>query len=101
MLLKVFAHRIQDFDEQRVAQRVQNLIPVLAREHQMVVPQNRQVLGKICWLHLNLIKDCSNRKLFRPQGFNDVDTGGMSQDLEDSRLELSEGVKMFWIKRFF
>ena len=62
MPLKVFAHGVQDFDEQGIAQRVKNLIALLARDHQMAVPQNGQVLRKIGRLHFHLLQNCPDAK---------------------------------------
>lgn len=39
MLLEVFTHRIQNFEKQWIAQRIKNLVAILAGNYQMALPQ--------------------------------------------------------------
>lgn len=99
MLLKVFAHGVQDLDEQGIAQGIKHLISVLACHDQMALPQNTEVLGKVRRFHIHLFPNGADGKFARAQGLDDVNASGVGKDLENARLELAQGLKVFWIKR--
>ena len=84
--LEVPAHDVQHFDENRIAERVEDLVAFFSIRHQLSAAQNGQMLGEVGLLDRELFLNRARRELPVSQHFDDGDTSGMCQGLEDVSL---------------
>src|SRR6185312_6810501 len=95
MSVKISTHDVENFKNKRIAHGIKNLISQLAVHENVLRPQYRQVLGRICLLDAEPLNDSAGRQLAVSQLFHNRDPSGVSQSLEKISFELSERVLHF------
>ena len=98
MVLEIFTHGVEDFDEERIAQRIEDLVALPAGDDEVIVPEDGKMLGEVRGFDVHMLENRADGELARAQSLDDMDAGGMGEDLEDLGLEAAEVVEMFGIE---
>src|ERR1700687_5645993 len=75
--MEIGAHQIEDFNDDRIAKRVEHLIANLAVRDKLLGPQNRKLLRHIRLLHPKLLDQRSSGKLSISKKLQNGDPSGM------------------------
>ena len=84
--LEIPAHDVQEFDQDGVSKRVENLVSVFSVHHELPAAQNRQVLREVRLFDSQPFLNGAAGKLPVSQDLDDGDTGRMRERLKDTRF---------------
>ncbi len=91
---KIAPHGIEDFGKQRIFQGVKDLVLGFSGVHQPLGAQKCQVLRDIGLLDFYFVQNGADGEFALPQCFNDVNAGGVSQDLKNISLEPAQRLQV-------
>src|ERR1700722_18893425 len=92
MCLKILPHQIKHFDKNLIAERIENLVTLLAAVDDLPAAQDRQMLRNVGLLYAQPFLDCAGWQFTLVQNLQYGDTGWMGESLKDTRLVLSQHV---------
>ena len=92
MCLKILPHQIEHFDKNLVAERIENLVALLAAVNDLPAAQDRQMLRNVGLLYAQPFLDGAGWQFTFAQNFQNGDTSRMRERLKDTGLELSQQV---------
>jgi hypothetical protein len=90
--MKVSAHEIQDFDDDGVADRIKDLVAILAVGDEPLGAQHRKMLGDVGLLQFELLNQGSSREFSMAQKLQNCDPGRVSERLEDVGFKSAEWI---------
>ncbi len=91
--LKILPHQIEDFDENLVPERIENLVTLLTAADDLPAPQDRQMLRNVGLLNAQPFLNGAGRQLTFTQNLQYGDSCGMCECLEDTGLVLPQHVR--------
>src|SRR5690349_21478068 len=94
MSQKIALHNIEHLDEERVAQRVEDLVFILAVIHQPLRTKNRQMLGNISRFDFDAFENCAYGQFALTQCLDNMDSGRVREGLKDFCFKFSERLEM-------
>jgi hypothetical protein len=86
MCLKILPHQIKHFDKNLVAERIENLVTLLAAVDDLPAAQDRQMLRNVGLLNAQPFLDGAGWHLTIAQNLQYGDTGRMRESLKDTGL---------------
>ena len=90
LLLEVATHEIKHFPDERIADRIEDLIGDLARSDDLASPQYGEVLRDVGLLRVEALGEDPNCQGTVAQFVDDGNPGGISQSLKYLCFELAE-----------
>src|SRR5690554_1551771 len=90
--LEVASHRVEDVDEERIAERVEDLASLLAVRHEALPAEHGEVLREVRRLDADRLDDRTDGLLSVAETLRDVDARRVCERLEDFGLEAPERV---------
>ncbi len=92
MGVEVAAHEGEDFDEDGVADGVEDLVAGFAVDDELLGSEDGEVLRDVGLLHAQLFDELAGGKLSGFKELDDGEAGGVSEGLEDVCFESAERV---------
>jgi hypothetical protein len=89
---QVSSKNIEDFNQHRISKGVKDLVANLAVYHDPLGPQNGKMLRGIGLFELQLFDQSAGGRLAITKGFDNRDSGRVSQALKDFSLEATERI---------
>ena len=90
MSVKVSAQNIENFDDQRIANGIEDLIADLAANEKILPAQNRKVLRGVGLFDTEPLDQGPSRQFAVSQLLDDRDSSGVGQCLKEVSLELTK-----------
>ena len=90
--MEISLHQREHFEDERIANRVEDLIAHLSIQHKLLGAKHRQVLRDVGLLHPQLLDQNAGRHLSSAEDFENRNAGRMRKRLKDIRLKASERI---------
>jgi len=87
MGLEVPAHGVEHLDQQRVAQRIEDLISLLSTDDQLLGAQHREMLRHVGRFNPDAFEDRTHRECAITKALDDLNACGVSERLKHLGLE--------------
>ena len=93
--MKVVAHQVEDFAEERIAEGVKDLISLLAANDNLLGAQHAQMLRNIGLFQFQpLVNAADGHRFLVAEQLDDGDPRGMRQGLKLSLIHISEPTRL-------
>ena len=87
MRLEVPSHCIEHLDQQRIAQRIEDLIPLLSTDDKLLGAQHREMLRHVGRFNPDAFEDRTHRECAISKALDDLNPCGVSERLKHLGLE--------------
>jgi len=92
MGVEITAHEREDLDEQRVPDRIEDLVASLAIDDKLFGSEDGEMLREIGLLDAELVHQLAGGEFAVLEQFDDCNAGGVGERLEDVGFETAQGV---------
>lgn len=90
-------HGVEDLGEEGIAERIEDLVSFFAGEDEVFCAEDGEVLGGVGLFDTDLFDESADGGFSVAEAFDDVNPGGVGEDLEDVGFEFSEGFLEFLV----
>src|ERR1700743_310926 len=90
--MEVASHQVENLDDQRIAHRIEDLVPGFAVHDNLLGPQDSEMLGNICLLHSELFNERARGNLSITELFHNGNARGVGESLKKFSFEAAQSV---------